>query len=456
MIVKLAVQDQGPVGPRLFKQFFDETSEPEEEKRLTNEITLDDSMLSKHVLFLGGIGTGKTNAIFQLVDKIRENMDKENDLMIVFDTKGDYLQFYQEGDSVLSNKEDEGRKRNKVFKYERWNLLREIECDEEEYKEQTANEIARALYDPYAQNSNNPFFPNSARQLTQAVMMALTTKENANKYSNVDLRNILTSPSSTTLKATVEEISRSLDSYPSVKWVLRYIDPSAPPQAGGVLGEVSIMLGDLFSGFFGKKGDFSIRNFVREAGKGRALFIEYDIGAGSALTPVYRVLVDLAIKETISRSKGSGNVYFILDEFGRLPDLQLIEAGINYGRELGARFVVGTQTIGQVMSAYDEGIGSSMLSGFGTTFAFNLYDQASRDFVSGRYGSLRKKVSYRPSVSTERTKDELTDGRLIEDWYISGLGLGEAIACLPDSHYPRKVKFRKYEGESMSDKLRPN
>jgi hypothetical protein len=442
--IEISLENQIVVESKLFKQYADDSIDIAVQWKDPKQLVLDDSTLSKHVLFLGGIGTGKTNAIFQFVEKIRNNADPRNDVLIVFDTKGDYLRFYKDGDLVLSNREDEGRKRNKEFNYVRWNLLREIECDEEEYKEQTANEIARTLYEPYSKNVENPFFPNSARQITQAVLMALASGGNAGRFSNVDIRTILTSPESISIEKTVGDIQESLATRPSSNWVLRYIDPSAPPQAGGVLGEVSIMLGDLFSGFFGTKGDFSIREFVRRSGRGRALFIEYDIGAGSALTPVYRVLIDLAIKETLSRSKGSGNVYFILDEFGRLPNLNLIEAGVNYGRELGARFLAGTQTIGQILSGYGEGTGNSVLSGFGTLFAFNLFDQASRNFVSERYGSMRKKISFRPSVATEGTHDQLTDGKVIEDWYISDLQVGEAIAILPNDHRPRKVKFALY------------
>ena len=53
-----------------------------------------------------------------------------------------------------------------------------------------------------------------------------------------------------------------------------------------------------FSGVFREAGDFSVRQFVR-AKRARALFIEYDIAMGSRLSPIYRILMDMAIKEAL-------------------------------------------------------------------------------------------------------------------------------------------------------------
>ena len=68
-------------------------------------VPLDTELLSRHLMFLGGIGTGKTNAFFQIMRQLRNNMTAD-DVMIVFDTKGDfYKEFYRPGDVVISNDE---------------------------------------------------------------------------------------------------------------------------------------------------------------------------------------------------------------------------------------------------------------------------------------------------------------------------------------------------------------
>ena len=66
-------------------------------------VRMDEELLSRHMMLLGGIGTGKTNAFYQIISQLRRGMT-DQDVMIVFDTKGDFYQsFYRPGDVVISN-----------------------------------------------------------------------------------------------------------------------------------------------------------------------------------------------------------------------------------------------------------------------------------------------------------------------------------------------------------------
>ena len=68
-------------------------------------IPIGESILSRHMLFLGGIGTGKTNAMNLFIRNTRRVMT-DRDVMVIFDTKGDYYrEFYEPGDIVISNDE---------------------------------------------------------------------------------------------------------------------------------------------------------------------------------------------------------------------------------------------------------------------------------------------------------------------------------------------------------------
>ena len=94
--------------------------------------------------------------------------------------------------------------------------------------------------------------------------------------------------------------------------------------------------------------------------------------------------MDLAIKEALGlpRRGGTGSVYLILDEFALLPELSHISDGVNFGRSLGLKFIVGTQNIDQVLHAYGPEIGRTILSGFGSVFAFRPMDDASRNLIA--------------------------------------------------------------------------
>ena len=97
-----------------------------------------------------------------------------------------------------------------------------------------------------------------------------------------------------------------------------------------------------------------MRKLVRAKG-GRIIFIEYDIGIGKTLAPIYSLLFDLAIKEALCRSEQEkGNVYFIADEFKLMPHLQHVDNAVNFGRSLGVKFLIGVQNVEQVYEAYSD------------------------------------------------------------------------------------------------------
>ena len=56
-------------------------------------VPFNNDLLSRHILFLGGIGTGKTNAFFQLIKQLRHSLT-DNDVMIIFDSKGDFHELF--------------------------------------------------------------------------------------------------------------------------------------------------------------------------------------------------------------------------------------------------------------------------------------------------------------------------------------------------------------------------
>ena len=164
---------------------------------------------------------------------------------------------------------------------------------------------------------------------------------------------------------------------------------------------------------------------------------------GSSLLPVYRVLIDLAIKEALGLGRAKlraglvhDNVYFILDEFALLPRLSHVSDGINFGRELGLKFLVATQNVNQVLAGYSGEAGQSILGGFGTVFAFRLPDEASRTLLRQRYGINRKKVTTTSAVRADGVHQTIVAGNVVEDWQMSGLQMGQCIAALPNGAPP--------------------
>ena len=394
------------------------------------EIPLSESVLSKHVLYTGTIGTGKTTAMFQLLRQLIDKMN-EDDVMIVFDTKGDFAkEFYRPGKDVIISSDD------KATAY--WNIFKEVLINGEEHTEENLLEIVNSLFEDKIQKSNAPFFPQAAKEVLYGIMYYIIAQNEREDIHNAELYAYLRD-------ASINDVVDAFMSMGDLRGFIDYIynDGDASEQTQGVYSELRNVTNELFVGNFRRKGDFSVREFVREK-KGRILFIEYDLSIGKVLTPIYKALFDLAIKESLSRSKSEGNVFFIIDEFKLLPNLYHIDNGVNFGRSLGAKFVVAMQNVQQIIEVYGKEKAYSILSAFGTSIAFRVTDKASIEFVQNLYGKSRKRISYKGLSYSAGTKEEVVYSEVVGDWDILGLKTGEAIVSVADyDAAPIRFKFKK-------------
>ena len=391
-------------------------------------VPLDADLLSRHIMFLGGIGTGKTNAFEQIISQLRHSMTSD-DVMIIFDTKGDfYRSFYKPGDVVISN--DETATGSNGLDY--WNIFNEIENDE--HTEENIVEISKSLFHQKLEKTNQPFFPNAAKDLFAAVLTHFVRNRDTLKGDNHTLRTFLDSSPTAQLR---EMLLRHDD----MKAMVSYIADDRSPQTQGVMSELQQMSREILLGNFKKPGTLSMRNLVRSKG-GKLVFVEYDIGIGSMLSPVYSLLFDMAIKEALCRKKSEGNVYFVADEFRLIPNLQHIDDAVNFGRSLGVKFMIGIQNVEQVYECYGEQRARSIMSGFLTSVAFRVNDASSKQYIKDLHGENRKKETYMSAVQTRGITENVRETNVVEDWDISNLGLGEAIIGLPGKP-PFKFKFRK-------------
>lgn len=393
-------------------------------------IPLTQDVLSKHILFSGAIGSGKTTAINGLIRTIESSMTKK-DVMIVFDAKGDFKkEFYRPGkDHILSCSGDATTI---------WNIFKEVELDGSLNIELNLMELVNSFFDEKIRKSHSPFFPMAAKDVLYGIMMYILRKTSTIERTNEELYLYLRD-------ASLEDVINSFSEMDDLRGLLDYIysESGTTEQSQGVYSELRAVANELLIGNFKKIGDFSIRSFVRNKG-GRILFIEYDLGVGSVLTPVYKALFDLAIKETLSRKHSDGNVYFVIDEFSLLPHLYHISDGVNFGRSLGAKFIVAIQNCQQIIEAYGKQNAYSILSAFGTVVSFRNTDISTIEFTQNHYGTARTRLSYNNRDYRSGGSDTLITGKVVEDWDILSLNRGEAIISISDySPCPVKYKFKK-------------
>lgn len=387
---------------------------------------LTENILSKHLLLVGGTGSGKTNLFYHIVEQLITRMTKD-DVMLIFDSKGDfYNKFHSEGDILIGNSA-QYRKQS-----ERWNIYEEIVADGRDFASvaQAAQEICKSLFsDLVERNSSNPFFPIAARDLMASIIIALV--RNGVVPDNRDIKDYIDS-------ASIEDLRELLAAHKEFASVASYIGGKAGAQAQGVLSEMYSVVRDIFTGVFADSGDFSMRQFIRRKG-GRVAFIEYDLAIGDVLSPIYTLLFDLALKEALGRTATQGNVYLIADELKLLPNLRHLEDGINFGRSLGVKILAGLQSIDQLNANYSsEAKAKNAVSGFSSVFAFQQNDFSTREYVSHLMGRNMILESY--SKASGDIQYEKREGYTVEDWDLTSLSVGEAIVKLP-SMEPFRFKF---------------
>ena len=399
------------------------------------KFTLDEGVLSKHTILVGGTGCGKTTLFYHFVSQIKNSMTAD-DVMIIFDSKGDfYSKFFNKPTDLVI-----GNSRQYSASSALWNIYKEILADGWEERDFIINtqEICKSFFEERTKNTTNAFFPNAARDLLAAVIVAILREGKKDPdvkkefFYNNKLKEFLD-------VSDTQMINDLLADSPDANAVLSYIGGDNA-QSQGVLSEMYSIIREIFIGVFAEKGAFSMREFVRNKGK-KTLFIEYDLSIGSMLTPVYRLMFDLALKEALGRNKPQGNVYLICDEFKLLPHLRHIDDGVNFGRSLGVKVFAGIQSIEQLYEIYGQSRGRNIAAGFSSIYAFRANDAATRDFVSGLFGKNIVLEQYQ-RLDNQMIEDK-RNGQTVEDWDMNSLKIGEAIVGLPFSQ-PFRYYFDMY------------
>lgn len=399
---------------------------------------LNEDILSKHMLLVGGTGCGKSTLFYHIIAQLKKSM-KTDDVMIIFDSKGDFHKRFFDagrGDVVVGN--------STVYRQssQHWNIYKEIVADgwDDQAILANAQEICRGLFAERVKKSgNNPFFPNAARDLLTSILVVMLRMGNGNPsfcrewLYNSSLKNYLDG-------CDEELLIQLLGDVDDMHSVLSYISGGDGAQAQGVLSEMFSITREIFMGIFAEKGNFSVRNFVRQK-SARTLFLEYDLSIGSILTPVYRQFFDLALKEAMGRTASKGNVYLVCDEFKLIPHLEHIDDGVNFGRSLGVKVFAGLQSIEQLYEIYGESRGKNIAAGFSTIIGFRANDVTTRNYIANLYGKNIQLEHYRLMNGT--IIEEKREGHTVEDWELNSLRVGEAIVGLPFAQ-PFRFYFNGY------------
>ena len=409
-----------------------------------HSFAIDEPTVFKNLLLLGGAGSGKTNVLNQIVAQVRNWNSSENQdgISLIFDTKGDYINhrgFRRPRDYIIGN---DRRFRDISVT---WNLFDEILADGQQPidYESNAREISSILFKDRGSKSQ-PFFCNAARDIFANIIIYFVRRHRdnpekwGNALNNYNLINFI-------LQNKPSEFVQLFEIYPDMHGLISYLGDGNNNQALGVLGELRSMIYDCFQGIFAQKPtasqpSFSIRKAIRNKG-GKAIFVLYDLSVGETMTPIYRLLVDLALKEALSESS-NGHTHIFLDELKLLPKISHLEDALNFGRSKKVSVVAGLQSVGQIYSIYEKEVGQVILSGFGSIIALKTADFESRDYVTKLFGT--NFTAYRYQSENNSPIDKERDGNTVEQWHYRSLEKpGQAIVGLASQVTPFFFNFEE-------------
>ncbi|WP_153952180.1 type IV secretory system conjugative DNA transfer family protein [Halosegnis longus] len=360
------------------------------------------------LLVTGEPGAGKTEFIKLLLPQIEARPDEP---VVVFNFKDDYSEW------ALHETNREVVRLSLDGSTDYWNIFREVE------DEDTFAQLGHTLFDEAERTAKNPFFPRTARQLTVAVMTYLHREAKRSKHSadNRELVSFLN-------RFGNKDVHQLLDSdeHADLRGAISAINPDASKQSVGVYSTLQSIVQEVLTGdFAAADGEFSIREYI-ENPDNRLLLLDYPIREGDRMGPIYKFFIDRAIQLMIDDPNRGG--YFVLDEFARVPQLEMLDTLVATGRAQQTQAILGVQSLSQLAQQYGDATVDSILSGLTQEVHLRSGDQRTVEYVRDRLGTSDQ-VTY--SFADEASVNGKPVTKTVSSTPMTGqlqrLGDGEAI-----------------------------
>jgi len=404
------------------------------------------------IMVLGAPRGGKTELIKTFIyHLIRHGGSRKDYVWVIFDPKGDYFKAF--GDK---NRDIYLSVHNSNYG---WNIFREI--DPKKVSTDTL-ELAKEIFQA-RKGGEDKFWMTTAQQLFSAfltVMYREAIKE-GKLPTNEDFRDFINA-------LDIKKAYEILNEHEDLRSVAEYINPKASKQASGVWSNFYSHLNEIFIGDFYKtwgKPQISIREYVANP-RGRKLFIEYDVESGEVVSPIFRLLIDRAIKYSFSPKNHHGKdgkprkKFFIIDEFQLIPPIKKYQELVNFGRSYFITSVIGIQSIAQVIEKYNRDLTNAIVAGHAYLLAFRVYDKESSDLIRNRIG---KSTAWQREATSKVVKGHsvyagdrysVTEYVPVSESKIRTLPTGTCIIVTPDGFKEVKLYLFKDAQRIIDNELR--
>ena len=318
---------------------------------------------ASHILLMGDTGSGKSNAIRQILRQVEER----GEAAIVYDPAGEFVQeFYKpdRGDFILNPLDQ---------RCPYWNLRGEISSAE------NADAIAAAML-PEKEHERG-FFTDAPRRVLARLLRR--------QPSAAQLLEWMSAP---------EQIEARLEGTPQAA----YLDRNAGPQRGGVLASLNMIADSL--ALLPERGE---GRRIFETGdwqfqRTRWVFLTSKPSMRERILPLHSAWLDILILRMMEPcANPTKPVWFVLDELASLNKLPQLHTAVTENRKYGNPVVLGFQGRSQLEKRYGQDA-EAMLSQPATKIFFKTSEPRAAKWISETLGE----------IEVERLKESRTPGLL--------------------------------------------
>jgi len=287
-------------------------------------VPIPSKFLARNFLATGSMGTGKSQAIFSLIQTARE----ENKKCVFYDKTGEITSiFYDANKDILLNPFDE--------RCAHWNIFKEIRHPSEPA-------LLASFFIPKNPKSSDEFFDNAARSLvtdllkigkkrgwkTQDFIFYSAVCDLEKLHELLKEENCISASSMSPHSAkTALSIRSTLTASPAFK-AFEFLEP---------------------------QGEFSIRDWFEGEDKSD-LFIASNAAMHEAIKPLASMFINIFVLAVMSKEPDLSEPknFLFLDELASLDKIKGIETALTEARKFGLCTVVGFQNVAQLDAVYGK------------------------------------------------------------------------------------------------------
>ncbi len=381
-----------------------------------------------HFLFHGTTGSGKSNAIKELLDQIRRRGDR----VILYDKSCNFLEeFYRPDTDILLNPLD--------HRGQAWDLWAECR-DAADFDNLAVAQIPMSSH-------QDPFWINAARTLFSTVAFGMRHDKDR---SIVKLLRLL-------LSADLELIQQCLKGTEAESLISSKTEKTSM-SIKSVLATYLKSLKYVNDGIQYQKDEkdkshtetpFSIRQWVKNDEASHWLFITSLGDRHETLKPLISAWIDIAVNTLLSITPDpKRRIWLILDELTSLQPLPSLIHTLSESRKFGGCVVIGIQNYAQLAKLYNPDGAREISSLLNTRFMFRQPDPDIARWVASNFGEaivdeVREGYSYgansiRDGISISRVE---TRKPLVSYSEIMSLANLHAFVRLPGDYPVTRVDF---------------